>query len=201
MIHPDTELKFISPEVGYGVVAKKRIPKGTITWILDKLDRSFSPASIETMDEVYQDILKKYSFRDNRGQFILCWDISRYVNHSFNSNCISTPYDFEIAVRDIMPGEELTDDYGYLNVTEPFDCLPEAGTNRTRVLPDDIVHFHKDWEGKLAAAFPYFLSIEQPLAFLIDPKHKAKVEKVAKGIEPMDSLMNCYYQPELVERR
>ena len=31
MIHPDTELRFINNVVGYGVVAKKLIPKGTIT--------------------------------------------------------------------------------------------------------------------------------------------------------------------------
>jgi hypothetical protein len=43
MIHPNTELRFISPEVGYGVVAREFIPKGTITWVLDELDREFTP--------------------------------------------------------------------------------------------------------------------------------------------------------------
>lgn len=38
MIHPNTELKFISNQVGYGVVATSFIPAGTITWVLDKLD-------------------------------------------------------------------------------------------------------------------------------------------------------------------
>ena len=32
MIHPDTELRFISPEIGFGVFATKLIPQGTITW-------------------------------------------------------------------------------------------------------------------------------------------------------------------------
>ena len=31
------------------------------------------------------------------------------VNHSFKSTCMSTAYDFEIAIRDIYPGEQLTD--------------------------------------------------------------------------------------------
>jgi len=35
MIHPDTEVRFINDEIGYGVVAKKLIPKGTITWVQD----------------------------------------------------------------------------------------------------------------------------------------------------------------------
>lgn len=38
MIHPDTELRFINEKIGYGVVALKLIPRGTITWALDKLD-------------------------------------------------------------------------------------------------------------------------------------------------------------------
>ncbi len=42
MIHPHTEIKFINKEVGYGVVATDFIPKGTITWVLDKLDREFT---------------------------------------------------------------------------------------------------------------------------------------------------------------
>lgn len=33
MIHPDTELRFINPEIGYGVFATQFIPRGTITWV------------------------------------------------------------------------------------------------------------------------------------------------------------------------
>ena len=57
MIHSHTELAFISNEVGYGVVAKEFIPAGTITWVLDKLDREFSPFEIQSMDSIYQEIL------------------------------------------------------------------------------------------------------------------------------------------------
>ena len=46
MIHPDTELQFINDEIGHGVVATKLIPAGTITWVLDKLDREFTKARI-----------------------------------------------------------------------------------------------------------------------------------------------------------
>ncbi|MCB0425649.1 MAG: SET domain-containing protein, partial [Mangrovimonas sp.] len=86
MIHPDTELSFISKEVGYGVVATKHIPAGTITWVLDKLDREFSPEHLETLEPVYQEILNTYTYRNNKGNYILCWDHGRYVNHSFNAN-------------------------------------------------------------------------------------------------------------------
>ena len=74
MIHPHTELRFINYEIGYGVVATQFIPKGTITWAYDELDRSFTPAQVYAMDPVYQEILRKYCYRDNKGNHVLCWD-------------------------------------------------------------------------------------------------------------------------------
>ncbi|MEQ8926171.1 MAG: SET domain-containing protein [Fulvivirga sp.] len=112
MIHPKTELRFINDEIGYGVVATDFIPKGTITWVLDKFDREFTPDQMQSFEDTYKDILEVYSYRNGNGNYILCWDNGRFVNHSFNSNCFTTPYDFEIAIRDIQPGEQLTDDCG-----------------------------------------------------------------------------------------
>jgi hypothetical protein len=193
MIHPHTEVRFISETIGYGVVATKFIPKGTITWALDKLDRSFDPDSISLMEPLYQDILEKYCYRNNVGEFILCWDIARFVNHSFNSNCISTPYEFEIAVRDIHPGEELTDDYGYLNVTSPFDCLPEMGSNRKSVMPDDLLNFYPEWDEKLQQAFPLLNKVAQPLRQILPKNIQEKVDAISKGKEPLESILLCYF--------
>ena len=57
MIHPKTELQFINKEIGYGVVATEFIPAGTITWVLDKLDREFTPAELESLEPIYQSLL------------------------------------------------------------------------------------------------------------------------------------------------
>lgn len=195
MIHPDTELRFISKEIGYGVVATKLIPKGTITWAMDKLDRTFDEAMYNTFEEVYKEILDKYCYRDNKGRYVLCWDISRYVNHSFNSSCVSTCYDFEIAVRDIHPGEELTDDYGYLNVSEPFECMKEEGSERTIVYPDDLLNFHGVWDAKVLAAFPFFNKVDQPLLKFLQPENAEKALLIAQGKKQLDSILNCYYNP------
>lgn len=196
MIHPDTELRFISPEIGYGVVATRFIPKGTITWAHDDLDRSFTAEQVEKMDRIYQEILQKYSYRDGSGEYILCWDNARFVNHSFHSNCITTAYNFELAVRDIYPGEQLTDDYGYLNCEERFVCLPEPTTNRTSVMPDDLLHFYTEWDNKLIAAFLHFKNVAQPLLDFIKPEVTHKVHAVVNGTEPMDSILNCYYSDD-----
>ena len=193
MIHPHTEIKFISPEKGYGVVATKFIPKGTVTWVLDKLDRVFTEKDVAEMAPLYKKIIDTYTFRDCNGNYILCWDNARFVNHSFNSNCITTAYDFEIAVRDIHPGEELTDDYGYLNITEPFEGIEEEGSERRVVHPDDLLRFFQVWDEKLIEAFRYFLDNEQPLKSILEPQTLEKSIKIAKGEYKMDSILNCYF--------
>ena len=199
MIHPKTELKFINEEVGYGVVAKEFIPAGTITWVLDELDREFMPSEVEEMTSVYQQILDTYCFRNNRGNLVLCWDHGRYVNHSFNANCLTTAYDFEIAIRDIHPGEQLTDDYGYLNISYPFRGINE-GTKRKTVYPDDLLKYYKVWDNKIARVFHKIIKLNQPLRTLIKDDMWYKIESIIKGEIKMESILNNYYQEKPVIR-
>ncbi|PZV18592.1 MAG: SET domain-containing protein-lysine N-methyltransferase [Leptolyngbya sp.] len=193
MMHPHTELRFIDESIGYGVFATQFIPKGTITWILDELDQKFDEAYIMSLDLLIRDRLLKYCFRDEHGQYILCWDIARYVNHSFNSTLIATPYKFELAARDIFPGDEITDDYGYFNLDKPFYCFPEPNTTRTKVMPDDMLHYYPEWDRQASEAMQHFNSVEQPLRHLIDPAHCEKVNAIATGKEEIDSILTCYY--------
>lgn len=192
MIHPKTELRFISHEVGYGVVAKEFIPKGTITWVLDQLDREFTPSEFDKLQPAYQDILDTYCFRNNKGNLVLCWDHARYVNHSFNANCLSTAYDFEIAIRDIQPGEQLTDDYGYLNIHRPFRGIDE-GTKRKVVYPNDLLKYHKVWDKKVLNALPLYLKVDQPLEYMLTEDQKQRIHKIIAGNESMESILSCYY--------
>src|SRR5262249_4470648 len=74
MIHPHTELRFISPEIGWGVFATKPIPKGTVTWVRDELDHIVSPARFRALGPLYRELLEKYTYRDKAGNYILCWD-------------------------------------------------------------------------------------------------------------------------------
>lgn len=195
MIHPSTELRFISPDMGYGVVATEFIPMGTITWVLDKLDREFSPAEVQKMDPIYRDILDTYTYRNNKGNFVLCWDNGRYVNHSFHANCLTTAYDFEIAIRDIFPGEQLTDDYGYLNITEPFEGIPEKGRRKV-VYPDDLLRYHKQWDRKLQRAFRKVTHVPQALHPLFTEDQWKRIHRISTGEEAMESILSCYYNEE-----
>ena len=192
MIHPHTELKFISNEVGYGVVATHFIPAGTITWVLDKLDREFSPTDFQAMDSIYQEILDTYTFRNNNGNFVLCWDNGRYVNHSFNSNCLTTAYDFELAIRDIHVGEQLTDDYGYLNITQPFRGIDE-GTRRKIVYPDDLLKYANVWDKKLLKVFNKIPKLKQPLQSLVTGDIWNEILAISEGKKEMESILKNYY--------
>ncbi len=195
MIHPKTELRYINEIIGHGVVATEFIPAGTITWVLDKLDREFNRAQFEAMSPMYQTILDTYCYRNNKGNFILCWDHGRYVNHSFKSNCLTTAYDFEIAIRDIHVGEQLTDDYGYLNILEPFEGVDE-GTERKIVYPDDLLNYHQVWDKQIENVFKHITSHKQPLKNLIEENLWKKVERIIAGNEKLDSILLNHYKGE-----
>jgi uncharacterized protein len=193
MMHPDTELRYINDKIGYGVFATKLIPKGTIVWVLDDLDQILEPSYVESLDPLRKQDVLKYSFRNQHGQYILCWDKARFVNHSFHANCVGTAYDLELAARDIQPGEQLTDDYGTLNLDEPFDCLPEAGTDRVRVMPDDLLRYHAYWDALASEALRQFTRVPQPLGHLVRPQHLAKLQAVVEQRKPLDSIVTIYF--------
>ena len=199
MIHPDTELRFINDVVGYGVVAKKFIPKGTITWVQDDLDQAFTPEAIAKLNPVILNHLNTYCFTNNKGEKILCWDNAKFVNHSFNSSCMSTAYDFEIAIRDIYPGEQLTDDYGYLNVEEPFTPEDE-GMERKVVYPDDLLHYHPVWDDAVQRNLAHINQVGQPLKKYIGDKTWDEFSKVISGELPLKSIRTCYFEQKILNK-
>jgi hypothetical protein len=139
MIHPHSELRFVNNKIGfgYGVVATQLIPRGTITWVRDEFDQAFSVLHIESMAPIYRDLTTKYCFVDAKSDSILCWDLARYINYSCDLSCHSAGYDFELAVRDIRAGEELTDDYGSFNLEDDLVCFYASPLCRETIRPDD----------------------------------------------------------------
>jgi hypothetical protein len=191
MIHPHTELRFIKKEIGYGVVATSFIPRGTITWVRDDLDQVFTPRQMHRKKGTYGELLEKYCFLDRHGHWVLCWDLARYLNHSCEASCMETGFDFEIAVRDIAPGEELTDDYGTLNISAGFVCQCGSHDCRRHVYPDDPLRLAEVWDRRTASAFGLLSSVPQPLWRWV--KHKRTVEAVSKGTRPLPSSITNYY--------
>jgi hypothetical protein len=194
MLHPHTEVRWIGREIGCGIVATRDIPKGTITWAMDPLDRFFTARQVDALPDRCRETLLKYSYRNRHGEYVFCWDNTRFMNHSFNPNCITTAYNFELAVRDIAEGEELTNDYGSLNILEPFQACDE-GTQRKVVYPDDLTRHYKQWDEKLEEAFRQVCEVEQPLRDMLSAEQWEKARHIAEKRAPMDSILNCLHRP------
>ena len=77
MLHPDTTLKFINPEVGVGVFATSFIPAGTIMDVEDLLQIAIRADSPLHSNPLYQDLIKKYAYTDPSGTWILSWDLGK----------------------------------------------------------------------------------------------------------------------------
>ena len=124
MIYPDTELRPVDPRVGMGVVATTGIPKGTITWVRDELDQTFSQRqALASCTNCFGQLFTNTPIVSGTGEYVLCWDHGRFINHSCDPNCMAPGFDFEIAIRDIEPGEQLTGDYATYNLETGFQVL------------------------------------------------------------------------------
>jgi hypothetical protein len=188
MTHPDTELRYVNDVIGYGVFATRPIPRGTITWVRDDFDRAFSPAQVLRMSEPYQQILNRYGFTDRHGDTILCWDHARFMNHACDASCLSAGYDFEVAVRDLEPGDELTDDYGTLNLDSSFTCACSRPKCRGLIQPEDSARYADRWDEILRAAFPSIPQVAQPLwPFVKQP------ERVLAASSDVTKMRSCRF--------
>lgn len=192
MVHPDTEIRFVSKEIGVGVFATKLIRKGTIVWARDDLDMEIDEEYVMSLDPLRRAIILKYAYVGEVGRYVLCWDHARYINHGFCPNVVPTAYEFELAARDILSGEELRCDYATLGLDVPFDCAPEEGTFRKRVMPDDYLYSYEQWDEMARDAFKSFNLVDQPLRYLIKPEFLGKVSAIAAGRAESDSVLTLY---------
>lgn len=125
-INPIEEYVEVKPSDihGLGLFAKKFIPKGTIWWharprdvlIITKTQFITLDSSHETSQmKDFMHILLTYSYYErDLDALIFCLDDSRFVNHSFNANSGASEDESgfcSVAIRDIQPGEEITEDY------------------------------------------------------------------------------------------
>ena len=94
MLHPHTELRHINEILGYGVVATRLIPQGTIIWALDKLDQTLTRDQVAQLGKPYSELLDKWAYQLPNGDFVLNWDLARYFNHSCDQNCMNSGMNF-----------------------------------------------------------------------------------------------------------
>ena len=186
MLHPHTELHHINQALGYGVVATRLIPRGTIIWVLDKLDQTFTGNQIAHMGKLYSELLDKWTYKLANGDSVLNWDLARYFNHSCDPSCMNAGMTFEIAVRDIPPGAELTDDYRMLNKSLPYECACGSPQCHRRISADDFPNHAPRWDDIVRAAFPSIPDVEQPLWNLVQEKHE-----IAQALADPHRIPSC----------
>ncbi|MEZ5502450.1 MAG: SET domain-containing protein [Halioglobus sp.] len=183
MIHPDTRLISIDGVVGSGVIATRRIPRGTITWVMDHLDQQFTGNEMNALPPCYDDLIDRWTFHDGRGRRVLCWDLGRYLNHSCEPNCAGSEFWFEVALRDIEPGEQLTNDYAtlYMRPSEGFACRCGApscrGEASHELVPQAVAAVHD----LLRHALGDITRVSQPLGALL---HTQWLEQARESLSP-----------------
>lgn len=193
MLHPHTELRFVSPQIGYGIFATEFIPRGTITWVKDQLDRTIPKEEVALINEANMENFLKYTYRDHNGDYVFCWDLTRYVNHSYDPNSMLTALGFEIAIKDIQVGDELTNDYGTFNIIEAFECANGPNQERDFVRPDDLTRHYKVWDEQIAQAFPDVANLPQPLGKFLTFQQTEKINSITNGKESMPSVLVNYW--------
>ncbi|MCC7265531.1 MAG: SET domain-containing protein [Candidatus Latescibacteria bacterium] len=170
MIHPHTELRLVDERIGHGVFATRFIPRGTLTWVLCQLDQIYTPEQVETLPAPYRRIMDTYAYINADGTWVLCWDWGRYMNHSCAPNTLGLGAYADVAVRDIQPGEQITCEYGMLNLTEGMPCHCGAPGCRGRVEGDDVLRCGEAWDAVVAQTAPLVALVAQPLrGFMQDP--------------------------------
>ena len=194
MIHPDTELRFVSPEIGYGVFATRAIPKGTIVYAKDQLEILVNNRQFNKMDQHHRDIVEKYSYMDEKGVRIISWDHAKYVNHKCECNTMSTGYGFEIAIRDIKKDEEITDEYGMFNI--PVEIPIHCGCKDCRrvLLPSDIDNYADQWDSLVLDALKLVEKVKQPLWKVLETESMQELQSYLAGQSEYRSVSSLKYQ-------
>jgi hypothetical protein len=194
MIHPSTELRHINDTIGYGVFATAFIPEGTIVYIKDGLELSISQTEYAQHIPEMQDIIEKYSYIDENGNRILSWDFGRFVNHCCNCNTMSTGYGFEIAIRDIHPGEEITDEYGIFNLESEMYLSCKHGICRGVVHPSDFDKYYPKWDKILKKSLSQVMEVTQPLMVFVDKETQKQLHNFLREPSTYKSVYSLRYK-------
>jgi len=122
---------------GLGLFAKKDISKGKIWWkgaiglnilLLNELQyKTYKASEKNTITDTLWELFTKYAYYSKElDSLVLCLDNARYVNHAAEPNSGAT-IDFDplisIALKDIMEGEEILENYNNYEDCSWLDIL------------------------------------------------------------------------------
>lgn len=195
MIHPDTAIRFVNEQIGLGVFATADIPKGAIIYVRDPLELKLTPSEFNALQAAQKAAIEKYSYIDAQGNLVLSWDHAKYMNHSCDCNTIGTAYGFEIALRDIGAGEELTTEYGVLNIQLEYEVGCGCRQCRGALRADDLERYHVIWDGWIVEALKETPRLRQPLMPVMDSATRSELESYFAGNREYRPLLTRKWRP------
>lgn len=107
------------PGAGLGCFSVDYVPKDTLIWKFNPdFDRAYTQNEFDALEIPAQEFLRYYGYRF-KGIYYLSVDNTHYINHSDHPSMYSDESGFlAFATKDILPGEEIVDDYRNLGETE-----------------------------------------------------------------------------------
>ena len=107
-----------SPIAGLGLFSAGPIPAGTTIWVFNQgVDWRFDRRQLDAFPDGYRELLEHWSYEEVEGVFVLCGDNAKFMNHSFDPNCLDLPPEITVTRRAIEADEELTCDYRMIDVS------------------------------------------------------------------------------------
>ncbi|MEK9773974.1 MAG: SET domain-containing protein, partial [Opitutae bacterium] len=154
------------------------IPKGTITFVQDGLDIVISEDTYGKVDPGLREYIEKYSYEDYLGNRIVSWDLAKYMNHDDQANTLTTGYGFEVAVRDVEEGEELTDDYRIFSTFHDTNFFHEnRKIEDLKPWPDSLL---LEWDDRVKDSLLNITRNEQPLLSFIQADTWNELRRLSK---------------------
>jgi len=89
---------------------------------------------------------------------------------------MSTAYGFDIALRDIQKGEEITCEYGMLNMNETMNLACNKPDCRGMLKPTDLDTYYQAWDERLKEVLLFVKKVEQPLKPLVAANNLAALQ-------------------------
>ncbi len=193
MMHPDTVAGVVSPQIGLGVFATKFIPKGTIVYVDDPFESDIAADSPLFDHPVFSDIIYKYATVGKNGRYSFSWDIAKHVNHCCYPNTLATGWDFEVAIQDIQPGEQIRDDYGLSNRDYQMKLSCERTECRKFIRAADFEKYADSWDRRILDALLCSGEVEQPLLAVMDENTRTELEHFLQSGEGYRSVREVKY--------
>lgn len=194
MIHPDTTVRTVSPLLGNGVFATRDIPCGTVVVVRDEFDICLPYGEFRKLPDMVRESMETHVYHDKNGMLVLSWDHARFMNHSCSSNTMMTDYGLEIAIRDIQAGEQITTEYGLLNVQESYEIHCGCDGCRKRLHPEDIDKYGNVWDEMIKAALISIPDVPQPLWEMVNPDIKNRLEVLRFDTDQYSSVQNLKWR-------